>query len=159
MKVRLKEDINRDKLNKYLINEYVGFYFIQKNKIYTVLDYGANSFRLINEQGDFADFSVLFFDIIDNSINENWVISFSQYNENRPEETEVLTYMKPIELENFSYEDLYNEKSESVNTFLRYISKYNIQMVANLAYAPKHHKEYYDNFLEKIDKKIKLKLH
>ena len=153
MKVRLKEYINRDMLNEYLINEYVGFYFIQKNKIYTVLDYGANSFRLINEQGDFGHFSVLFFDIIDNSINKNWVISFSQYNENRPEETEVLTCIKPKELENFSYEDLYNEKPKSVNTFLKYISKYNIQMVANLAYAPKHRKEYYDNILEKIDTK------
>jgi len=156
MKVRLKEDISRDMLNKYLINEYVGFYYIKKNKIYTVLDYGANSFRLINEQGDFGDFSVLFFDIIDNSINKNWVISFSQYNENRPEETEVLTYIKPIELENFSYEDLYNEKPESVNTFLKYISKYNIQMVANLAYAPSHRKEYYDELLEEIDKREKL---
>jgi hypothetical protein len=126
---------------------------LKKNKRYLVLQVSSKYFRVLNETGMPSLFLYVLFDIVDKSINNDWVIETGGYDERYPDSfnTNIYLYPRALDCSSFSFEKLFDYDSKTVNVFLDYITKQNIILAADLAYAPKFRKEYYKTLLEKID--------
>ena len=144
MIVKLKEN---PPLERY---KYANISGLDTNAQYRVIDVGHDFYRLINENGDPAAYPIVFFDIIDNSIDDDWVVVIDDFEDDEC----VWVNMEPKELLNFSYEDYFDYNMDSMNFFLRFLEKRNMVLVSNLAYCPiQGLKKHYTELLEKIDKR------
>jgi len=152
MKVKLKKEIPT-----YFQKEYNdSCWSLDKDKVYTVLGISHNDFRLIAGTGNPVLFLGIFFDIVDNTIENDWTILVFDHTKYDSKDDTLSIYLKPKEFQGYFFEDLFDYKREAIDIFLLYVTKHNIQVVANLAYAPNHRKEYYNNLLDRIEKQEKL---
>ncbi|CAA6827996.1 MAG: Unknown protein [uncultured Sulfurovum sp.] len=149
MIVQLKQSVP-DTLQKEYTKQLL---HLKKNKQYVVLGVSLDKFRVVNEGGNPTLFLRVLFDIVDDCIDNDWVIKTGKYNEKYPDEFDTGIYMSPKEFKTpgFYFQYLFDYDPKTVNIFLEYITKHNIISVADLAYAPKFRKEYYKILLKKID--------
>lgn len=149
MTVKLKKDIPLYYQEKYDTKNLS----LDKNKIYIVLDMSMQYYRVISEDGEPVLFPNILFDIIDNSINENWVVdNYARLDEKNHSFSQSAIYLTPKELDRYFYIRFFDKEKESINTFLSYITKYNIQVAIRFEYCPDYCKEYYKKLLNKINK-------
>lgn len=146
MTVKLKENPPLERC------KHANTFGLDKNAQYKVLSTEYDYFRLLNEGGEPILYPIVFFDVIENSIDDDWVVEIID-----PEEDDERMWvnMEPKELLNFSYEDYFDYNMDSMNFFLKFLEKRNMVLVANLAYCPAWcFQKYYDELLEKIDNKL-----
>ena len=150
MTIKLKEIIP---LNKY---KFDNIYHLDKCKVYTVIGIESPYYVLISENGTLSLHPMLFFDIVDNTMDEDWIVNVTDSG-NDPYDIQICIESK--ELKNFNYDDFYNYGRESCDFFIHYLKRKNIVFVSNLAYCPiRPRKKYYKELLEKIEQQLKEKI-
>jgi len=124
---------------------------LYENKTYIVLSISDSFYRIIDEDGEPILFSCLLFDIVDNNINDNWVINnYADFNMEHSVPLRSGIFLTPKEFERYFYTKFFDKEKNSIITFLKYITKYNIPLVVNLNRCPDFHKKYYEKLLNQI---------
>ena len=144
MIVKLKEN---PPFKKYTDDNVVYF---DKNKEYKVISIASPDYILIDELGELISSPMLFFDIIDNSMDEDWVTSVEDYGDG---EYDIKVLVESKELSDFLYCKFFENPLYKKDFFIQFLNKRGIVLKSNLAYCPlRGLKKYYTELLEKIDK-------
>jgi len=124
---------------------------LDKSKTYRVIGIESPYYVLISERGTLILSPMLFFDIIDDTMDKDWVIYKVEECGDNPYDIQIRIESK--KLKNFNYDKFYNYDIKSVEFYINYLNSKNIIMSSNLMYCPiKSRKEYYKKLLEKINK-------
>ena len=146
MKVRLKKELpisQKEYEQKYSA--------INPEKVYTVLGTSYDNVRILDEDGEPIIYPMIYFDMIDNTIEDGWMVWMRDDIDEYPPQENFFSHLSPKEFQGYFYEDFFDGKRESIEIFLAYTKKHNLTVVANLAYAPHFRKAYYQDLLAKID--------
>jgi len=118
MKVKKKKDLQIPEY-KYAVNH------ILEKKAYDVLCIEFGDYRILNECGEPASFPSIAFDIINNSIPDDWIIKESTEEEYDHEDDRgnSIAYIGPREFLVYQYffVDYFDDNKDVVNILLNYL--------------------------------------
>jgi len=116
MKVRKKNNV---KLKK---NDEINF--ISNNKVYRVISIEYDCYRVFDDTGEPALVPNYIFDIVDNSLECDWVIIM---------DNQDIEYLGPKELSsNYFFEDFFDGDKSAIKIMLDYIDKKKLKVYCNL---------------------------
>ena len=127
-------------------------YYLDMTKEYKVISIVSPDYILVDELGGLAGYPMLFFDILDNSMDDDWGISVENYGDGEYDISILIQSEELEELEEFSYCEFFEDELYKKDFFISYLKKRNIILKTNLAYTPHYCREYYHELLAKIDK-------